>query len=390
MPGQGYHGTGTKEVVAQVDVPKGSLPKKIMLATYYHERSDIRVGNLPDPTILSDTDAIVRVTLAGICGADFDFINNGPEMGVPQGMRMGHEFVGIVEAVGKAVHTVKVGDRVVASAMFVDGVCHHCKRDLPSACEHGGLFGSPLFVQHGGSDIQGGQSEFVRVPYANGTLFKLPDSFTSGSEDHKALPLADNFATGYHGALNSNILPGETVVVIGDGAVGQSAVMAAAKLFNPEQVIHVGRYDSRLEFSKQKSGATHTVNGKTQDPIEYVKSLTNGYGAMSIIDTVGNKGSISQAMAMAHAGGKLSVLGFGHLYEPVDAPYSDALFRNLTIHTGVVNVAAYMRMLLPIVENGQIDPSVIFTDTLPLAEAKQGYDLMMGRSAGTVKVALKP
>ncbi|UJB67699.1 zinc-binding dehydrogenase [Acaryochloris sp. 'Moss Beach'] len=143
-------------------------------------------------------------------------------------------------------------------------------------------------------------------------------------------------------------------------------------------------------FPNKKSGATHTVNGKTQDPIEYVKSVTNGYGAMSIIDTVGNKGSIGQAMAMAHAGGKLSVLGFGHLYEPVDAPYSDALFRNLTIHTGVVNVAAYMRTLLPLVESEQIDPSVIFTDTLPLAEAKKGYDLMMSRTAGTVKVALKP
>lgn len=360
-----------------------------MLATYYHDRSEIRVGNLPEPKILMNTDAIVRVTLAGVCGADLDFINNGPEMGVPQGMRMGHEFVGIVEAVGKDVHTVKVGDRVVASAMFVDGECHHCKRDLPSACEHGGLFGSPLFAEHGGSDIQGGQSEFVRVPYANSSLFTLPESFRTGAEDHKALPLADNFATGYHGALNSNILPGETVVVIGDGAVGQSSVMAA-DLFDPSQIILVGRHDSRLEFGKQKSGATHTVNGKTQDSVDYVKSLTRGYGAMSIIDTVGNKASIAQALTMAHAGGKLSVLGFGHLYAPVDAPYPEALFRNLTIHTGVVNVATYMKKLLPIVESGRIDPSVIFTDTLPLADAKKGYELMSSRSVGTVKVALKP
>ena len=167
-------------------------------------------------------------------------------------------------------------------------------------------------------------------------------------------------------------------------------MMAAAKLFDPAQVIHVGRHDSRLAFSKQKSGATHTVNGKTQDPVEYVKSLTKGYGAMSIIDTVGNNESTGQALAMAHAGGKLSVLGFGHLYAPVDQPYSQALFRNLTIHTGVVNVASYMKTLLPLVESERIDPSVIFTDTLPLAEAKKGYDLMMSRSAGTVKVALKP
>ncbi len=360
-----------------------------MLATYYHDRSEIRVGNLPEPTIIADTDAIVRVTLAGVCGADLDFINNGPEMGVPQGMRMGHEFVGIVEAIGKDVHTVKVGDRVVASAMFVDGECHHCKRELTSACEHGGLFGSPLFVEHGGNDIQGGQSELVRVPYANTSLFTLPESLSTGAEDHKALPLADNFATGYHGALNANIHPDETVVVIGDGAVGQCSVMAAS-LFNPSQIILVGRHDSRLEFAQQKSGATHIVNGKKHDPVEFLKNLTHGYGAMSIIDTVGNKASLEQSLAMAHAGGKLSVLGFGHLYAPVDAPYSEALFRNLTIHTGVVNVVAYMKTLLPIVESGRIDPSIIFTDTLPLADAQRGYGLMSSRSLGTIKVALKP
>lgn len=275
-----------------------------MLATYYHDRSEIRIGQVPEPKIISDTDAIVRVTLAGICGADLNFIDYGPEMGVQQGMRMGHEFVGVVEAVGKDVHALKVGDRVVSSAMFVDGECHHCKLDVTSACEHGGLFGSPLFADHGGPDIQGGQSEFIRVPYANATLFRLPESLDSGEQDHKVLPLADNFATGYHGALNSNIQEGGTVVVIGDGAVGQSSVIAAS-LFNPEQIVLVGRHDSRLAFGLNKSGAAHVVNGKTDDPIEFVKSVTGGYGAMSIIDTVGNQDSISQALAMAHAGGKL-------------------------------------------------------------------------------------
>ena len=360
-----------------------------MLATYYHDRSEIRVGKIPVPDIIAPSDAIVRVTLAGICGADLNFIDYGPEMGVERGMRLGHEFVGIVEAVGKDVTSVKVGDRVVASAMFVDGQCHHCSRDLPSACEHGGLFGSPLFAHHGGPDIQGGQSEFVRVPYANASLFTLPESLNSDETDHRVLPLADNFATGYHGALNSNIQEGETVVVIGDGAVGQSSVIAAS-LFNPAQIILVGRHDSRLEFGKNKAGATHTVNAKTTDPIEFVKSLTGGYGAMSIIDSVGNQESVSQALAMAHAGGKLSILGFGHLYAPVDAPYGEALWKNLTVHTGIVNVAAYMKKLLPIVESGKLDPSVIFTDTLKLADAAKGYELMGSRAAGTVKVALRP
>lgn len=359
-----------------------------MLATYYHDRSEVRVGNLPEPKLLKDTDAIVRVTLAGICGADLDFTSNGPEMGVQQGMRLGHEFVGVVEAVGKDVHKLRLGDRVVASAMFVDGECHYCKRELTSACEHGGLFGSPFFVEHGGDDIQGGQSEFVRVPYASTSLFKLPEGLSTGDGDAKALPLADNFATGFHGALNSNIRPGETVVVIGDGAVGQCSVMAAG-LFAPSQVIFVGRHESRLEFGEQKSGATHSVNGKTTDPVEYVKELTHGYGANSIIDTIGNQTSLKQSLDMAQAGASISVLGFGHLYAPVDAPYPEALFRNLTIHTGIVNVAAYMPKLMAMVENGRIDPSVIFTDTLPLADAVKGYDLMRDRSAGTIKVALQ-
>ena len=359
-----------------------------MKATYYHDRGEVRLGDVPEPQLIHDGDAIVRVTLAGICGADLDFTQNGPEMGVQPGMRLGHEFVGIVEAVGKDVHKVKVGDRVVASAMFVDGECHFCSRDLPSACEHGGLFGSPLFAEHGGSDIQGGQSEFVRVPYANSSLFTLPESLRSAETDAKVLPLADNFATGYHGALNSKVKPGETVVVFGDGAVGQSAVMAAG-LFDPAQIILVGRHDERLEFGK-KAGATHTVNGKTEDVAEYVKNLTDGYGAMSVIDTAGNQASLKQSLDVAQAGAAISVLGFGHLYAPVDAPYSDALFRNLTIHTGIVNVAAYMKTLLPMVESGRVDPSILFTQTLPLEEVTTGYELMRSRAKGTVKVAVRP
>lgn len=226
------------------------------------------------------------------------------------------------------------------------------------------------------------------VTFANTSLFTLPEAFSSGTEDAKALPLADNFATGYHGALNSKIRPGETVVVIGDGAVGQSAVMAA-NLFAPGQIVLVGRHDARLKHAINKSGATHTVNGKDIDSVEYVKELTKGYGATSIIDTIGSQASLKQSLGMAQAGAGISVLGFGHLYAPVDAPYPDALFRNLTIHTGVVNVIAYMNKLLPLIEHGRIDPSSIFTDILPLSQAEQGYELMRSRASGTIKVALR-
>jgi len=359
-----------------------------MKAVVYKDRAKIEVVDIPKPEILKEDDAIVRITLAGVCGADLEFTQNGPEMGLYEGMRIGHEFVGVIDQAGKDIHTLKVGDRVVASAMFVDGGCYYCKRDLPSACEQGGLFGTPFFAEHGGKDIQGGQSEFIRVPYANTTLFKIPEGLSGEAHDTKVLPLADNFATGYHGALNANIKTGETVVVIGDGAVGQSAVMAAT-LFGPSTIILVGRHDSRLELAKT-IGATHVVNSKNEDPVAFVKSLTNGRGANSIIDSAGNKSAITQGMEMSQAGASISVLGFGHLYEPVDQPYSSALFRNITVHTGVVNVAAYMEKLLPIVERGIIDPSKIFTDILPLSEAEKGYALMRNRASGTLKVALRP
>lgn len=358
-----------------------------MLATYYNGRADVRVGQRADPVLIEPTDAIVRVTLAGICGADLEFTQNGPELGLEPGMRLGHEFVGVVEEVGSAVNGVRRGDRVVASAMFVDGDCFYCRRDLHPACEHAGLFGSHLFTQHGGPDVQGGQSEFVRVPWADGTLFRLPECLASPETDPLVLPLGDNFSTGFHGAVNARITPGETVVVIGDGAVGISTVMAAT-LFGPAAIVHVGHHDGRLDLGR-RAGATHPVNARATDPVAFIKGITEGRGAGSLVDTIGNNGTIGQALAMARAGASLSVIGFGHLYAPVDQPFSASLFRNLTIHTGVVPVGAYVHRLLPLVAERRIDPSLIFTAQLPLAEATRGYAMMRDRATGTVKIALR-
>ncbi|AXC13938.1 Threonine dehydrogenase [Acidisarcina polymorpha] len=358
-----------------------------MIATYYNERAEVRVGDLPQPKLLNPGDAIVRVTLAGICGADLEFTQNGPEVGYKPGMRTGHEFVGVVEEVGKDVTVVKPGDRVVASAGFVDGECFYCKLGQYPACEHFGLFGSPMFLEHGGEDVQGGQSEFVRVPYANGTLFKLPESLSGGADDTRVLPLGDNFSTGFHGAVNARIQPGETVVVFGDGAVGLSTVMAAT-LFGPAAIVLIGRHDCRLELGN-KAGATHVLNANNADAVAYVKEQTDGRGAASVIDTIGGRSSLTQTLEVARAGASISVTGLGHLFAPVDAPYSAAAFRNLHIHTGIVTVNTYVNRLLPLVESGRIDPSIIFTDILPLAEAVRGYALMRDRSAGTVKVALR-
>lgn len=359
-----------------------------MKATYYDGRGEIRVGDLPDPELLTDTDAIVRVTMAGICGADLEFTRMGPELGLVPGMRLGHEFVGVVEAVGTAVDRVKVADRVVASAMFVDGDCFYCRRDLQPSCERGGLFGSHLWHPHGGGEVQGGQAELVRVPLADTTLFVLPEGLSSGREDARVLPLADSFSTGFHGATMADIRPGGTVVVLGDGAVGLCAVMAST-LYGPGTVVLVGRHDHRLALGT-RSGATHVVNARVDDPVAFVRDLTAGRGAESIIDAIGRKASLAHALDMARAGAAISVLGLGHLYEPVDPPYPAALFRNLRIHAGMVPAAAYVPRLMPLVERGRIDPSVIFSHALPLSDAPRGYAMMRDRTAGSLKVALAP
>lgn len=358
-----------------------------MKATYYEKRASVKVGDFPEPKIIEATDVIVKVSLAGICGADLEFTQNGPEIGLKPGTRLGHEFVGEIVQVGKGVKRFRIGDRVVASGMFVDGDCFNCKRNQHAACEQGGLFGSHLFEAHGGSEVQGGQSELVRVPFGDGTLFNIPQNLSAPEHDARVLPLGDNFATGYHGATMADIRTGETVVVIGDGAVGLSTVMAAT-LYGPGQIILVGRHEDRLEIGI-KCGATSVINSSKIDAVESVRQKTSGRGAESLIDTVGSKSSINQTLEMARAGASVSIIGLSHLYETTDPPYPASLFRNLRIHTGIVPSGAYFDKLMPLVDSGRIDPSLIFTTELDLSEAEKGYELMRNRTSGTLKVALR-
>lgn len=358
-----------------------------MKATYYNGKGDVRVAEIAEPTLLRDDDAIVRVTLASICGADLDFSNNGPDLGVAAGTRLGHEFIGVVEAVGKRVRTVKVGDRVLVPFLFSDGTCFYCQNGLQTSCEHGGVFGSPFWGEHAGGDVQGGQSELARIPLADGTLFVIPESLSGPEHDAKVLPLGDNFATGYHGALNTDIKPGDTVVVIGDGAVGQSAVQAAT-LFSPAWIILIGHHDDRLKVAAAH-GATHVVNSTREDALAVVKALTNGRGADAVIDTVGSKSALNQSLGVARDGAQISVMGIAFFFEQVDAPFAAAFMRNIRIHTGLCPAPAYIPKLFNLVESGRIDPSTIFTHELALADAPRGYEIMNTREHGSIKVSLR-
>lgn len=359
-----------------------------MKATYYKGPGAVAVGEFPEPTIVADTDAVVRVTLAGICGADLDFTNNGAALGFPEGTRLGHEFVGVVEAVGKGVDKIRVGDRVLSSFCFCDDSCFHCKLGVHTSCEHGGVFGSPFWGTHAGDTVEGGQAEFVRVPLADGTLTVIPEALSGDEHDAKVLPLGDNFATGYHGALGAKVQPGDTVVVIGDGAIGQCSALAAAML-GAGAVIMVGHHDDRLQLAAAH-GTTHPINSAQVDAVQAVLALTHGRGADAVIDSIGTDASIAEALEVTRAGATLSVMGVRFFFEEVRAPYAAAFLRNITIHTGLCTAPAYIPRLMQAVEHGRVDPSFIFTNTLDLADASLGYAMMNTRQAGSVKVALRP
>ena len=202
-----------------------------MRGVVYEAPHEMRLASLEDPRIIDATDVVVRVSLAAICGSDLHGYHRGDAMGIPAGARIGHEFVGTVEEAGAEVRTVSPGDKVLAPFWISCGTCWYCREELYTSCERGGCFGWPA-MWPGGGDVQGAQSELVRVPLADGTLERVPDALAGEEFDHRVLPLGDVFSTGYHALVGARPGPGETILVIGDGAVGLMACHAA-QLFGP-------------------------------------------------------------------------------------------------------------------------------------------------------------
>src|SRR5581483_1880145 len=212
-----------------------------MKATVYHGPRDVRLENVPDAGIREPNEALVRVTRAAICGSDLWFYRGVTQPEV--GNRTGHEFVGIVEEAGDEVLSLRPGDAVIAPFAWSDGTCEFCRAGLQTSCIHGDFFGS------GG---HGGQAEYVSVPYADGTLVKVPATITDDARKRNAaVTLSDVMATGHHGVVRAQTRPGATIVVVGDGAVGLCAVHSAAKLAGAEQIVAVGHNHKRLEIAKQ-------------------------------------------------------------------------------------------------------------------------------------------
>ena len=342
-----------------------------MRATVMYAAHDVRVENVPDARLVEATDALVVVTRACICGSDLWPYNSMKPSAT--GNRMGHEFIGRVEAVGSAVRTVKKGDLVVAPFAWSDGTCEFCRQGLQTACIHGGFWG--------GAKLDGGQGEAVRVPLADGTLVALPVGHDPALMP-SLLTLSDVMGTGHHAALCARVAPGKTAAVVGDGAVGLCGVIAARRL-GAERIIMLGRHADRVKLARE-FGATDIVSERGDAAIERVKELTGGLGAHSVLECVGHGEAMRAALGIARAGGAVGRVGVPQEKEIPDAV--PTFFRNVTIAGGPAPVRAYIEELLPDVLEGRIQPGRVFDQVTDLEGVPEGYRAMNQRKSIKVMI----
>ena len=344
-----------------------------MRATVMHAAGEVRIENVPDATIVQPTDALIRVTRACICGSDlWPYRSMQPS---DQGQRMGHEAIGVVEAVGAEVRTVKRGDVVVMPFAFSDGTCVFCHEGLPTACIHVGFFG------YGGTD--GAQAEAIRIPYADGTLFALPVG-----EDDALMPslltLSDVMGTGHHAAVVAEVGPGKNVAVVGDGAVGLCGVIAAKRL-GAERIILLGRHPARIALARE-FGATDVVSERGADAVERVRQLTGGHGAHAVLECVGLGQAMETAVEIARPGGAIGRVGVPQ--DPAMPASQPAFYHNVTVGGGPAPVRAYIRELLPDILEGRIQPGRVFDRVVDLNGVPRGYRDMNDRKS--LKVMVRP
>ncbi|HEX5827908.1 MAG TPA: zinc-dependent alcohol dehydrogenase [Candidatus Limnocylindrales bacterium] len=389
-----------------------------MLATTWAGRNSVKVQEVPEPRILADTDAIVRITSTAICGSDLH-LYDGYVPTMMKGDILGHEFMGEVVETGRNVHGLSVGDRVVVPFPISCGACRSCQDGLFAACENSNpnaamaakLWGhSPAGIfgySHLTGGYPGGQAEYARVPYADVGPLKVPH----GIPDERVLFLSDIFPTGYMGAEMCDITPGQVVAVWGAGPVGQMAI-ASARMLGAERIVAIDRFDERLAMAKEHAGATDVIHYEREDVLDTLRDLTGGRGPDACIDAVGMEAhspridyaydrakqavrmetdrplALREAIMACRNGGIVSVIGvYGGIVDSF--PIGAVMNRGLTIRSGQCHVQRYMRPLLERIERGDIDPSFIVTHRLPLAEAAQGYELFKHKQDGCVKVVLQ-
>jgi threonine dehydrogenase-like Zn-dependent dehydrogenase len=392
-----------------------------MRATVWSGRNTVQVEDVPDPRILNDRDAIVRITSTAICGSDLH-LYNGYVPTMKKGDILGHEFMGEVVETGREVSNLAVGDRVVVPFPIACGSCWACRHALHAACENSNpnagmaekAFGHPTAGMYGYSHLTGGyaggQAEYARVPFADVGPIKIQDELA----DEQVLFLSDIFPTGYMGAEFCEITGGECIAVFGAGPVGQFAI-ASAVMLGAERVIAIDRVDYRLEMARNRAGATHTINfDRDPDVVEQLKLLTGGRGPDAVIDAVGMEAvsghgpltaaervkqatrsetdrgaALRDAILACRPGGVVSIIGaYGGLMDKF--PTGALMNKGLTIRTGQCHVQRYLKPLYERIRSGDIDPSFVVTHRLELSQAPGAYETFKHKEDECVKVVLKP
>jgi threonine dehydrogenase-like Zn-dependent dehydrogenase len=355
----------------------------------FQENGVVSVEDVADPSVEQPTDAIVQITMAGICGSDLHILHAGSAFGFTPGARLGHEFLGTVVVVGSEVRNVAPGDRVLVAVGPSCGHCIWCQEGLRASCTQGSIFGwAPRLWRHGG-DVQGGQSQFARVPLADTTMIKIPEAVADASHETSVLPIIDVMSTAMHGLVTGRLHPGDDVTVIGDGAVALSAVHCARAL-GAENIICLGHHADRLDMAR-RLGATAVSDARdTEEIAEFAREHTRGQGARVVIDSVSNTASMQAAHGSVRPGGTISCLGMDHFMgKTPELNWYDQFVRNITVSGGLLPMGLYIPRLLELLAAGEIAPSPLLTDVLPLEEAATGYAMMSERRGGVLKVALK-
>ena len=331
-----------------------------MKAAIFKGPGMVEIGERPDPVIQEPTDAVVRVVLGCVCGSDLWYYRGESAHAVGS---IGHEFIGIVEQAGAEVRGVREGDLVVAPFIYSDMSCPHCLNGSTISCPAGGNFGN--------GTIDGGQGEAVRVPLAGSTLVPVPGSEHPDAVLRSLLALSDVMSTGHHAAVSAGVKKGDTVAVVGDGAVGLCAVLASRRL-GAERIIALSRHADRQEVARE-FGATDIVEARGEEAIQAVLDLTSGIGADAALECVGTAQSIATAFAVARPGSTVGIVGVPH----GQLPFAETFFRNTGWRGGPAPARIYIPELLGDVLDGVIDPGRVFdyeTDLDHIADAYRAMD----------------
>ena len=351
----------------------GGSMSDTMMAVVYHGKNDIRFEERPVPVILDPRDAIIKVGLSSICASDIH-IRNGAVPRARENTILGHEFAGEVVAVGSEVRKVRPGDRVAANVETFCGNCFFCKNNYVNNCVEGGW--------ELGCRIDGCQTEYVRVPYADNGLYNIPDSLSYMD----VVLVGDVLSSGYFGAELAEIRPGDTVAILGAGPVGFTTMMCA-RLFGPGRIIAVDVIEHRLGLAREKGLADVTINAAVENVEERVLEWTGGRGADAVIEVAGGKDTFQTAWKIARPNACVAVVA---MYEEAQSlPLHQMYGKNLKFKTGGVD-AVHCERLIRLIEGGKIDTTMLMTHRLPLNNIMEGYKIFENRLEDCIKCAITP